>query len=181
MRFCRNARGLLPFFAVLSFSCVFRGTLTQSAMSARLICARVALPAALFTVRVCAAVCLFCALGFARLVRRFARYVRRFARLARAVCTVCAAVCAFTSRCQTARRRVLFVRRYACSARSVLRGLCGLCARPCALRVYFKVSNSSTARFVVTVSAPPLSGSASPALSTSSPKGSPPAVRSSFI
>ena len=195
MRFCRNARGLLPFLAVLSFSCVFRGTLTQSAMSARLICA---LGPHLFCARglhglrglccslgglccslggmcgglhgMCVGI-LFCARGlrglwarfarvarsvlqFGRYVRRFARYVRRYLVLRARFYAVCATICAG----------------------------CAVCARgPCALRVYFKVSNNSTARFVVTVSAPPLSGSASPALSTSSPKGSPPAVRSSFI
>ena len=93
-------------------------------------------------------------LQFGRYVRRFARYVRRYLVLRARFYAVCATICAG----------------------------CAVCARgPCALRVYFKVSNNSTARFVVTVSAPPLSGSASPALSTSSPKGSPPAVRSSFI
>ena len=83
-------------------------------------------------------------------------------------CAVCATICAGCAVCA--------------AVWAVCAAVCTVCARgPCALRVYFKVSNNSTARFVVTVSAPPLSGSASPALSTSSPKGSPPAVRSSFI
>ena len=198
MRFCRNARGLLPFLAVLSFSCVFRGTLTQSAMSARLICARVALPAALFTVRVCAAVCLFCAAVCAACAAVWAVCAAVCAACARGPCAlrvyfkvpnssmarfVCAAVCLFCA--LGFARLVRSARRYACSARAVCTvcaAVCAACARgPCALRAYFKVSNNSTARFVVSVSAPPLSGSASPALSTSSPKGSPPAVRSSFI
>ena len=131
------------------------------ACSARAVCAA------------CAAVCLFCA--------RFARSARSVCAVCAAVCTVCAAVCAACARGPCA-LRVYFKVSNNSTARFVCASVCLLCARgPCALRAYFKVSNNSTARFVVTVSAPPLSGSASPALSTSSPKGSPPAVRSSFI
>ena len=82
--FCRNS-------PLMRRHAPFSVALRLSAISVRLICA---LGLYLF----CAAVCTVCA--------RFTRSVRRFGRCVRAV----RALCAFTSRCQTARRRVLSLR-----------------------------------------------------------------------
>lgn len=165
--FCRNSplmRRHAPFSVALRLSDI----------SVRLICA---LGLYLFCARglggMCGGLLVLCG-GMLVLRARFTRSVLRFARLFQDVKQLDGAFCLCVG--------MLVLRTRFCAACAVCAAVCAVCALGlCALRVYFKVSNNSTARFVVTVSAPPLSGSASPALSTSSPKGSPPAVRSSFI